>query len=55
MYNGTIQQVKARREVIVCAGTIGTAQLLMLSGIGPRKHLQELDVGIIEQYDDSPF
>lgn len=31
-------------EVIVTAGTVGSAQLLMLSGIGPKQHLH--DVGI---------
>lgn len=45
--------VEARREVIVCCGALKTAQLLMLSGIGPRAHLgangihalQDLPVG----------
>jgi len=31
----------ARREVIVTAGAIGSAQLLMLSGVGPADHLAE--------------
>ena len=34
------QQVRARREVIVTAGTFGSPQLLMLSGIGPAEQLQ---------------
>ena len=31
----------ARREVLLCGGSIGSPQLLMLSGIGPAAHLKE--------------
>ena len=42
--------VRANKEVIMSAGTIGSAQILMLSGVGPRKHLKEHGVGIIRYY-----
>lgn len=37
--NGTMQDLKARREVILSAGAIGSPQILMLSGIGDPKEL----------------
>lgn len=34
----------ANKEVIVCGGAIQTPQLLMLSGIGPKKHLKSVGI-----------
>ncbi|XP_012533590.2 glucose dehydrogenase [FAD, quinone] isoform X2 [Monomorium pharaonis] len=40
--------VSATKEIILCAGTLGSPQLLMRSGIGPRDHLNSLGIGVIE-------
>lgn len=35
------------KEVVVSAGSVNTPVLLMLSGIGPKKHLDEFDIDIV--------
>lgn len=47
--DGATQVAGARNEVIVSAGSIGSPQLLMVSGIGPREHLES--VGVTCQVD----
>ena len=42
-----VHEVQARREVIVCAGTINSPKLLQLSGIGPGRLLQELGIPVL--------
>lgn len=45
----TVHEVAARAEVILCAGAIGSPQLLMLSGIGPGAALQELGIAVQQE------
>lgn len=44
--HGVNETVRAAREVIVCAGSINTPQLLMLSGIGDPDHLREFAIDV---------
>jgi len=59
---GRIQKVVATREVILAAGAIGSPQILMLSGIGPGRHLQEHGIAVVadlpgvgENLHDHPY
>ena len=38
--------LRANQEVILCAGAIQSPQVLMLSGIGPAAHLQEMGITV---------
>ncbi len=39
--------LRARREVVLCAGVIGSPHLLMLSGIGPAGHLRQHGIDVM--------
>jgi choline dehydrogenase len=45
--NGQLHQVRARREVILSCGAIGTPQVLMLSGIGDAEYLRRFDIPVV--------
>jgi choline dehydrogenase len=62
LVDGRSHTVRAEREVILTAGTIGSAQLLLVSGIGPVKHLERVGVaplhdlpGVGGNLQDHPF
>lgn len=46
--NGKMWIVHAKKEIILSAGAINTPQLLMLSGIGPRWHLDQIGIPVIQ-------
>ncbi|SDC77197.1 choline dehydrogenase [Pseudomonas guariconensis] len=45
-WQGAWQAFKARREIILCAGSVGSPGILQRSGIGPRKLLEGLGIGV---------
>lgn len=44
--NGSAKVINASTEVILSSGVIGSAQILMTSGVGPAEHLQALDIDV---------
>lgn len=44
---GGLRTITAKSEIILAGGTFASPQLLMLSGIGPAKHLKEMGIDII--------
>jgi choline oxidase len=41
-------RITARREIILCAGSINTPHLLMLSGLGPAQQLSQFGINIVQ-------
>ncbi len=44
--NGRLEVLRAKHEVILCAGAIHTPMILMRSGIGPAQHLESLGIPV---------
>jgi len=47
LLRGSRHEVRGVREVILCAGAVGSAQLLLLSGVGPAEQLERLGVPVV--------
>ncbi|GAC23910.1 choline dehydrogenase [Paraglaciecola mesophila KMM 241] len=46
--NHKLHVLNATKEVLLCAGAINSPQLLMLSGIGPRQHLEDKGIEVLK-------
>lgn len=44
---GATHSLTAAKEVVLCAGAVGSPQILMLSGIGPRSELEAVNVACL--------
>ena len=47
LQSGSKRVIRARREVILCAGAFQSPQLLMVSGVGPGAHLQQHGIEVL--------
>jgi choline dehydrogenase len=45
--DGVAKRARCRREIILSAGSIGSTQLLLLSGVGPAAALQDLGLAVV--------
>lgn len=43
--SGAVHEIHAGKEVILCAGAVGSPHILLLSGIGPRRELEAVGIG----------
>lgn len=51
-HGNRVDEIRAAREIILCAGAIESPKLLQLSGVGPAAHLRDLGIEVVH---DSPL
>src|SRR5205823_14831301 len=47
--SGRAQEARAERDVVLCAGAIGSPHLLQLSGVGPREPLEAAGIEVVHE------
>jgi choline dehydrogenase-like flavoprotein len=47
LQDGDVRELRPRCETILCAGTIDTPRLMLLSGLGPRDQLEQLGIPVV--------
>lgn len=47
LQDGTAHSVRAKAETILCAGAVDTPRLMLLSGLGPKQQLQDLQIPVV--------
>ena len=41
-------RTRAKREVILCGGTVATPHILLLSGVGPKEELSKVGINVVK-------
>ncbi|XP_018566941.1 glucose dehydrogenase [FAD, quinone]-like isoform X2 [Anoplophora glabripennis] len=49
--NGESYVASAKKEVVLCAGAISSPHILLLSGVGPKKHLESKQIDVIQDLE----
>lgn len=48
LYKNKVRRAFADKEVIISAGSLNSPKILMLSGIGPKKHLKKMNIEVVK-------